>query len=949
MRRRINKIYDLMKRLLFASALGVIGLTPLFGNTLQEQLDQAVAAFTEGDYAKTYWSFELMELDYGTEPEFLAVDFQARTLPIRAYAALMADRPTDALVHFDTLLSSHKPALSVQAFILYNSAIAFTQTDSLEAAANSYKAFQTRFPGSNEAGLARLQEADLRNQLGQTKAAMALLDEFYESKAPLTLRMQARLRALQIASESEQTDVTQEILFNTDWSVEDMPDIAVLSFSALDAADLLLQEGLFADSISAYRLVYPRDTLLKKQRERLIATQEALNRESTFASSIWKSHSKQLISRLNRQLNLLEQMEDYTPGLYLRMGQAYLLAARYREAAILFRTISLSENFQNDIRAEAHYRWVLALCEAQNWETSRQTADSFLVEHRGHSLAKNALFLISRSYQGEGDFSSAIEVLDRLIETYPSDPMAARWYYTRGYNYSVLEDQVAARENFASGLERFPKSNLAEQTELWLALTYFFERNYAESLQRLEALSAQTNNHPIQPEILFRIANCHYATRDYAQTLKVADQLIENYPDHHRVSEMLALKGDTYMGLGELIQAGAAFKKVPAEDAQIYDYSIFQANKIYKALERYDLMQSNLESYIALEDANERPRVSEALYWIGWALQQQDRTEEALPIFDQTLTRFGNDPKARAVESILSAYAKIYAQYQRTDAAVAGFEVWLQNETEKSLSELKLTWFARLTMFRADQQLASGSSAAADAIVLTIHPFVPIRQQDPPTLARVGILLANKGYMIADEYFEYILDEYPKRSERAAAYYGKALLASQNNQLEIARRWLIRFLEETPTHPLAADVRLLTADVFTRQGLYQTATDVLNEILQLKEMRGRPHARALAGLARIENEQAQPKRAIAYWQRLYTLYRAYPDLIAEAYWESAQLFAQIDDPTAAYNTLKEFLKDERLQSFEAYTQASQALPDYKAKAEAITQLTDLQKEKASTP
>ena len=39
---------------------------------------------------------------------------------------------------------------------------------------------------------------------------------------------------------------------------------------------------------------------------------------------------------------------------------------------------------------------------------------------------------------------------------------------------------------------------------------------------------------------------------------------------------------------------------------------------------------------------------------------------------------------------------------------------------------------------------------------------------------------------------------------------------------------------------------------------------------------------ALAGLARIETEQDHAKRAIPYWQRIYTLYRAYTELVVEA-------------------------------------------------------------------
>lgn len=895
--------------------------------TLQEQLEQAVSAFGSGDYASSYWQFESMELDYGTEPEFLARNFQQTILPVRGYAALMADRPTDALIYFGELLGQYNPHPGLQAFALYNAAIAQSQTHALAAAAQTFHNFQLTFPGSNEAALALLQEAELRYEIGDIDQATALLDTFYESDAPETLRMQARLRALQIAGETGSTDRARAILFDSDWNVATMPDIAVLSFAALDAGDLLLNEGHYSEAVRAYRLTLPRKVLIEKQRERLQVVENALAQQSLFASSIWKSHSQQLVARLTRQLDLLENMADYTPGLYLRSGQAYLLGQRFREATILFRTVAQTPDFEADIRAEAHYRWIIALSEAEDWQGARDTAQAFLNEHPAHKLANSALFLIARAYQSEGQYLDAIEVLDELIDNFPDDKQAPRWYFTRGYNFSALEQQAKARDDFDTALERFPKSSLVEQLKLWRGLTFFFERDYTASLDALVALKANSKKHPLYPEINYRIANVYYAQRNYDDALKTADALIKAFPDHHRVPEAQALRGDIFMGQGELLQAAGAFRQVPPDDAQLYDYAIFQASKIYKALERYDLLRKHLQAYIDRDDANERPRVSEALYWIGWSLQQEARGAEAFPLFEDALTRFGNDPKARAVGSILSAYADLYKRLGKTDSTLPAFETWLQDATEQSLADGELTWFARLTLFSSLRQRRTHGDERAEATLLSIHRFVPIDQQDAETLASVGLVLIKRGYDSADDYCEQLLIEYPKRFERGTAYFGKAQLAANADRLTEARRWLLRFLEQTPTHPLAADVRLLTADILIKQGIYDGARATLNEILQIKAMRGRPHARSLAGLARIETAQDNPERAIPYWQRIYTLYRAYPEIIIDAYWESALLFEQIGDNTAARNTLRELLSDERLKDFEAYTLAQAKLPE----------------------
>ncbi len=898
--------------------------------TLQKQVEQAVSAFGEGDYVACYWQFEAMEVDYGTEPEFRARHFQQTILPLRGYAALMADRPTDALVYFEKLLSQYKLERGLFAFVLYNRAIAQSQTHAPAAAAQSFNQFQQSFPGTNEAALALLQEANLRFEVGDVQEAERLLDTFYLSKASETLRMQGRLRALQIAGETRSTERARKILFETDWNVAAMPDIAILSFAALDIGDLLLEEGHYREAIRAYRLALPQTILIEKQRERLSAAEAKLAQNALFATSIWKSHYRQLIARLRNQLELLETMPDYTPGLHLRAGQAYLLAQRYCEAVILFRTVAGSQDFDADIRAEAHYRWILALSEAGKWQSARDTARTFLEAHPGHKLANSALFLVARAYQLEGRYAEAIDVLDDLIENFPDDSRASRWYFTRGYNFCALENHNAARENFDGVLERFPESNLVTKTKLWRGLSFFFERNYSESLSILNGLQKNSKAHPLYPEILFRTANVYYAERSYENTLRMIDSLVKDFPDHHRTPEAQALRGDTFMGLGELEQAIHAFNQVPSDDTKLFDYAVFQTAKIYKALEQYEFLREHLQTYINRKDSSERPRVSEALYWIGWSLKQEERETEAFPLFEQALDRFGNDPKAQSVSSILSAYAELYKRAGKADSDLPNFNVWLSKTTEKSLEAGQLTWFARLTRFNAERQRKKLGDARADATLLSINRFVPVDQQDAETLAAVGLVLIHRGYLSADDYCEQILVEHPDHFERGTAYFGKARLAADADHLEKARRWLLRFLEETPTHPLAVDVRLLSAVILKRQGLHADAREVLEEMLKLKSLRGRPHARALAGLARIETDLEKPERAIPYWQRIYTLYRAYPEIVVEAYWESALLFEEIGDLTAARNTLIELLDEPRLEKFELYSQALKKLSELEA-------------------
>jgi len=895
--------------------------------TLQQQIDAAVAAFTEGDYPGAYWRFEAIETDYGGQDEYTAPDTQRALLPVKGYAALFAGRPTDALVAFNRFVRDFDPRGERLAFALYHQAFAAEKAGATSMARRAFRRFRDRFPETDEARLAWLQEAELSERLGETARAAELLDAIHASGAPRALRMQARLRALQIAAENGDPERARRLLLETDWRVDSMPELAALTFAALDVGDLLLRENAHREAVRAYRLALPRDRLLEEQQARLARVRDRLESGLTFASDIWKNHWRQTAARVEAQLARLREMDDYTPGLFLRHGQAYLLGERFREARILFREVAEDDAFDASARAEAHYRWIVALERMDRFDRARDIARRFLDRHPKHDLVNSTLYLIALTYQSEGAYGQAIAVLDRLLDEFPADRAAPRWLLTRGRNRAALENYDAARDDFAAIGERFPESPLAPRARLRLALTHFQQRDYDTAREKLETLEADQQGKPLYPEIQYRIAKTRYAMKAYAAAIERAEGLIDEFPAHHRVPAARALRGDALMGLGELERAANAFRRVPPGEPSLFDYATFQTAKIFRALERYGLLREHLREYVEREDAAERPRVSEALYWIGWSHQTEGDAEKAYPVYEDALERFGDAPKARAVPSILSAYAQLRERAAAWSGASDPFDAWLRQARDEALRQERLTYYARLTLFAARRNGGRGDTDFQNRL-LAIHRFVPIGEQGPETLGAVGLALAEQSFpRAADAYFERLLAEFGHRPERARAFHGKALLAVRDDRIGEARRWLRRFLEETPTHPLSADARLLAARTLLRQDRFKAAKQTLDEMLRLKNLRGRPHARALAELARLETRRGRPKRAIAYWQRVYTLYRAFPDLVAEAYGESARLFESIGRLETARATLKQMLADRRLADYPEFAEARAKLDE----------------------
>ena len=892
---------------------------------LQEVLARATAAFRGGDYPQAVELFDMLDQSFGREPELQDPAIQKILLPAQGYSEFAVQDYPKAIEKFKAFLDQFPEPGPVHGFVLYTLAQAEQLNDNPAEAAQHFGAFVEAYPGSPETSLAALQQADLLFRTGETEKASAITESLYQSSAPERLRNQARLRALQQALEQQNFSQASELLLNTEWNFRQMPELTVLAFAALQTGDALMQTEDFSDALQAYRLVPTYATLLNRQRRQLDIAQRILDyrlrNSASPMASVWNSYYASLIARLQSQLEALESMENYTPGYLLRYGQAFLSNNRGREALILFRNLTEDDTLPAPIRQQAHYRWILANFLLQEWEDTLTVALQFEKNYPDSELAPEALYLIAQAHQEQQKYRQAIEVYEELLERFPEHSLAPRWRFTLGFNLAMLEQYEESRENFARFTELYPEHPLATQARLWHGLTHQFEGNYEEALQELVPLAEQSQNHYLYPEILYRIATAHYALQDYDTAAEEIENFLALYPQHQRAAEATVLKGDILMGQGQLIQASSVFAQVTPDAGNLFPYAIFQRGKIFKALERYDLMVEHFSDYLNRDDLTVKPRISEALYWLGWAYLQEGKPEEALAQFDQALEEYGNDPSATEIQALLSSLEAMRAELLREDIEnlpdhpvleADNFSSWIDAQIVDAESTDRLTWLSRLKYFQANRERSRGDEDMARTILQEIDEKVPMDHLDPQVIGQIGLIYSEAGYQYANDYFDYILSNYPTHPARAEAWLGKAQMLFEEGELEESDDFLRKFETQIPIHPLSPRVKILRGRILTELGYYDDAEKTFEDILKLKQARGIPHARALAGLAEMNEKRGNLERAIPYWQRIYTLYRAYPDLVAEAYLRSAIDFQELDRPEAAYRSLEEMLADERL-------------------------------------
>ena len=914
------------------TVIGVLILpcSPTNGNetaqTLSETLSLGQAALAAGDYESAYQAFVEIDTTFKREPEVATDSFQLVVLPIKGYAALLTERFKESIDAFGSFIQRFPKDRTRTRFVFFNMAMAQSQIGQPNEAIETYRRFVALDPECAEATLATLEVVRLMFENGREDEAFKALEKLISLLRPGVLRNKARLIALQKSLDLGNIEQARNYMLEENWVVTEMPELAVLALAALEMGNELLEARNYDDAIRCYRLVPPYERLIEAQEYRLADTRERFESRRRNVGlyqggQFWTQFYTRLIAGMEGQLKGLREAEDYSGSLYLAYGQAYLLAKRPREAWVLFEYLSRDSTLAEALQAEAHYRWILAAIEVGVWEDAFRIAEGFGRRFPESPLVPDALYLLANAYQSAGQYSDAIDTYSHILAKHSEHSLAPRALFARGYNRNLMNLPAEARIDFERFIFKYPQHGLFFDAQFWLALTFFAERNYSQTLEALTILAPKVKGGRLEPEVAYRLAATQYAKGDYEEALVSIKNYLTDYPLHLRLDEGRVLLGDIQMGRGNLKLARSIFGNISPSAGHLFTYSIFQVGKIDRARagateepeQRMRYLQAHLkhfEAYLERNDVPQKSRISDALYWVGWTHVELGDESMARIIFERALELHGNDPEAGEVINIIDAFARIDKRLNNSSRHDRDVELkaWIQDQKAIAFNSDCLTYYARLnlylqSMFPPDEPTS---------LVFDTVEKVPLELLDAQSLGVIATTLVDRYARVAEDYLERLEDDYADSPHRSYAYYARAYLFMIKQDYEAARNLLSRFHAENPMHPLSIKANLLYAKSLTNTARYEMASTLLEDLLKRRDARGRPHAEALLALSSNAEAAGKTKRAVPYAQRVFNVYRAYPELAGRAYLKSARQLEKLGEIHSAYRTLKEMLTDENI-------------------------------------
>ena len=861
--------------------------------TMPELIERGTTAFSRGDYSEAATAFQKLQSIYSEEPEWQETRLSEKLMPIAGYAALRAGLYDQAIESLGTFLDQGSPAYSQEIFAKYTLALTLKKKGEHEKALKAFLEFRESTSSASQQGIALIHEADIHLKSGQSSVATRLLHGVTESEVAIRVQTQARLRLLQEQIKLGELNEAAKTLLKSPWQSDTMPELALLAFLAIESGDAFIKNELYDEALRAYQIVPSKSVLLEKQVQKLAELKNVFEKRRHnvgMGGFMWTNFYEQVIQSAASQLEALKEAPDYTDQLLLRRGRASLLTGRPFESWLLFER--LAHDSSSNYMEQGHLNWILAAKGLHRFTAAISIAKNYLQLYPGSDSVDDALMLIASSLIDSQQYDEAIKALTELSENAANQDYRISSLYQRGQCHMRLGNYPVARADFDNVALKASEPILAQRAKLWSGISQFLESDFEEALSTFNDLYAKTGSRELKGEALYRAACCQYSLYSYEEAIKLLVEYSNQFAGHAREFEAQLLLGDSYYALNRIEDAISRYQTIPLGVPDLAHLAAVQTAFAYEQANQYEDAIRTLERRSRLE--HDPYNFTEVQLVYAEMQLKQGTQNGALDALDLAVVKHGNSLNT---ENMLEAIKQL------TTLRKGNYTV-LYN---LALDQRRYRLAARLGLLRAldlrDKDLLFQSNEA----FLELANEIPIEELPPECLAHIGLELVKLEFENGPRLLESLLVKYPNSNYAAFAYYGFAISEEAAGQLGAALGWLNRIGTRDINSPIYVDTLQLEGSARMHLGEYAAAQVAFETILSFRWASSKQKATSLLSLARLKDLQGHPKQAVAYCQRVFTLYPGITDAAAKGYLASAEYLVQIEENAKAIEILDEFL------------------------------------------
>lgn len=721
-------------------------------------------------------------------------------------------------------------------------------------------------------------------------------------------------------------------------SVDNLAGLNVLS---LQLGDTLLSANDFAGALTAYRTVFPRNELLRLQKQRTakmeakLAQQKALFRGATSAAdsdSVRRVETR--IKATKEALDEIGKRGDYDATLYYRLGHTFLLRGGAWEAAIVLERL-LKEFPQSQEREQASLELVRAYADSGRVDRMREALDEFMRNIPESKLLPQALYVAAQAAFDRNRADLQLEFLQVGVNQFPDAELTEFMLLMQTNAHFSGGKFEEARADADRYIQKYPEGRFAEDATYLKAMATLVLGRANDAIKEINAYVTKYPEGRFVADGRYRIGAALYAMQDYDAAEKQLDKWLSDYPaDHPQRGEALSTMGDVYAGQGRINEAIASYRSAMSttlSDDQL-GYVLDELTKHYQGKRDFNSAAVMWEDFA--RERPDHPFVINAAYWIGRLRSREGKTDEAIGQMGEIARRYVGDPNRDAVERLLTQMAALLAKNPKAGPdgvrppapTAAAISARVARELGAGQSAGNPTVKARVLFTEAEVASLRKDIALRDKLLGRIGDEISPEALPPGLLGRVGDLLLDQGKTDrARACYDQLVLKYPRSMYADFGYVGLGELAYRSGDYDTAMTYFVNAIDRAGARFKLMEATLGQAKTLLASGKLDRAKELFEQIASNRSWRGEATAQSIYSLGEILLKRGSSDdlaQAQAHFQRVFISYKKFTPWVARAYLSSGQTFEKLGQAKEALNTYKEMIRNR--DRFENYPELKRA-------------------------
>lgn len=769
-----------------------------------------------------------------------------------------------------------------------------------------------------------------------------------ENAEKLQRRGYATMKLVTSLSELGEYDRVRELIITLS-GTEARYDIRV-NMAMLNAASALFNVQEYDSALMLYRMILPRQVLADyhlgkvnelrrsagmREMQITIETNKAGRVESLlgykYAESSMKGENPQQALDVEMPPGLVEKEEavgtllslsPYEDDVIYRIGQLYLECGRPWEALAVF-DLSAAKDPEGE-------RGQRAFCDALQvlldplclYERLEKRSISFLDDHQEGVLPRQVAYYLTAAYQKQNFFKKIKSLLPYIEGFEYSDNLLARQYEGELYYMQAVADLMLlnykeAQRSFEYVLEKFPNTQ-KDNARYWYATTHLFLQDYPVAYEEFENYLADFPEGNRVADAWFQGGICLFGMEKYEQAMERFTYVIETFPASSSYPDACSMRGDLLASKGEIPKALNDYREAirTAKKVSQSTYATFQMATALELLEKYDEIIELVNDY--LERHGDEADVAKAAYWLGKIKLEQGRVDEAIAAYLDTIIQYGDDVNQAGVDMIISELMKTARDLEPED------RTQLKRRLDNALTEAESTTLR----LRLRVMLAEMAGTRIELGETLMKELDDLRHAPPPVLAVIcDASFERQDYSRAADILEIFLNYFEDSEYMRPAYKLRAYDLLESEQHEQALKIVSDAQALYGVDVDTAWAQILKGRIELAQDRYETALASFKMILTVRLWRGEAYAEACYYMGRTEEQAGHPKKAFAWYQRTYFMYKGHAGgtWAAKAYLASARCLKKLGLDGDRRNTYRAMLYDKYVNTLPQADVAREAL------------------------